>query len=96
MVVADSMNSITADSDVHFLGLARDALKTFEWQVLVFPLLVVLLACASFLFGGRCAAWQWWTAVAAVVAVPFARKERIRAALGSAGLFRCYSSCCGS
>lgn len=87
MVVADSMNSITADSDVHFLGLARDALKTFEWQVLVFPLLVVLLACASFLFGGRCAAWQWWTAVAAVVAVPFARKERIRAALGSAGLF---------
>ena len=43
----------------------------FSRQVLVFPLLVVLLACASFLFGGHCAAWQWWTTVAAVVAVPF-------------------------
>ena len=47
------------------------ALETFERQVLVFPLLVVVLACASFLFGGTCAAWQWWTTVAAVVAVPF-------------------------
>ena len=47
------------------------ALEIFARQVLVFPLLVVLLACASFLFGGTCAAWQWWTTVAAVVAVPF-------------------------
>ena len=59
----------------------------FERQVLVFPLLVVVLACASFLFGGRCAAWQWWTAVIAVVAAPFVRKGRRRAALGAAGLF---------
>ncbi len=63
------------------------ALETFERQVLVFPLLVVVLACASFLFGGTCAAWQWWTAVAAVVLVPFVRKDRRRAALGAAGLF---------
>lgn len=63
------------------------ALKTFERQVLVFPLLLVVLACASFLFGGTCAAWQWWTAVAAVVAVPFVRKDRRRAARGAAGLF---------
>ena len=66
---------------------AGTALETFERQVLVFPLLVVVLACASFLFGGTCAAWQWWTAVAAVVAAPFVRKERRRAALGAAGLF---------
>ena len=63
------------------------ALETFARQVLVFPLLVVVLACASFLFGGTCAAWQWWTAVAAVVAAPFLRKERWREALGAAGLF---------
>ena len=59
----------------------------FARQVLVFPLLVVVLACASFLFGGACAAWQWWTAVAAVVAAPFVRKDRRRSALGAAGLF---------
>ena len=35
------------------------ALATFERQVLVFPLFVVVLACASFLFGGTCAAWKW-------------------------------------
>ena len=63
------------------------ALETFERQVLVFPLLVVVLACASFLFGGTCTAWQWWTAVAAVVAAPFVRKDRQRAAVGAAGLF---------
>ena len=65
----------------------RNALETFERQVLVFPLLVVVLVCVSFLFGGTCAAWQWWTAVAAVVAGPFVRKDRRRAALGAAGLF---------
>lgn len=66
-------------------GLASAAI--FERQVLVFPLLVVVLACASFLFGGTCAAWQWWTAVVAVVAAPFVRKDRRRSALGAAGLF---------
>jgi hypothetical protein len=64
-----------------------ESIAIFERQVLVFPLLVVVLACASFLFGGRCAAWQWWTAVAAVVLMPFVRKDRRRAALGAAGLF---------
>ena len=59
------------------------ALETFERQVLVFPLLVVVLACASCLFGGRCAAWQWWTAVATVIAVPFVRKDRRGAAVGA-------------
>lgn len=59
----------------------------FARQVLVFPLLVVILACTSFFFGGRCAAWQWWTAVAAVIATPFSRKNQWCAALEAAGLF---------
>ena len=59
----------------------------FERQVLVFPLLVVILACMSFLFGGRCAAWQWWLAVTAVVLVPFFQRDQRRPALWAAGLF---------
>lgn len=62
-------------------------LAVFERQVLVFPLLVVFLACASFLFGGHCAAWQWWAAVGAVVGGPFWKKGKWKAALGAAGLF---------
>ena len=69
------------------INICKSVFETFERQVLVFPLLVVLLACASFLFGGTCAAWQWWTAVAAVVAVPFARRARWRASVGAAGMF---------
>lgn len=65
-----------AASNQPMAGLWRDVLKRgfciFERQVLVFPLLVVMLACVSFLFGGKCAAWQWWTGVAIVVTVPFA------------------------
>ena len=68
-------------------GSTTMSIAIFARQVLVFPLLVVLFACASFLFGGRCAAWQWWTAVAAVVAAPFTRRERWRAALGATALF---------
>ena len=64
-----------------------ETVAIFARQVLVFPLLVVLLACVSFLFGGTCAAWQWWTAVAAVVLVPFARRDQWRTALRAAGLF---------
>ena len=68
-------------------GLWTEALQVFERQVLVFPLLVVCLACTSFLFGGRCAAWQWWAAVGAVVGVPFLKKGGWRKALGALGLF---------
>ena len=68
-------------------GAWAETVAIFERQVLVFPLLVVLFACTSFLFGGRCAAWQWWTAVAAVTLVPFARRGQWRSALGAAGLF---------
>ena len=78
---------MTGRDDTGQMPIRESALETFERQVLVFPLLVVLLACVSFLFGGRCAAWQWWTAVAAVVLVPFARRDRWREALAAAGIF---------
>ncbi len=66
---------------------AQTALMVFERQVLVFPLIVVILACTSFLFGGRCASWQWWTAVAVVVVVPFTRRGQWRLALRAALFF---------
>ena len=67
--------------------LRPETAAIFARQVLIFPLLVVILVCTSFLFGGRCAAWQWWTAVAAIVLVPFARRTQLRAPLRAAGLF---------
>lgn len=36
--------------------------------MLVFSVAVVMLASASFLFGGCCAVWQWWLAAAVAVA----------------------------
>ena len=44
-------------------------------QLLVFPLSVVVLAFASFVFGGHCAAWQWWLAVAIALASGFWRRS---------------------
>ena len=64
-----------------------DILMAFELQTLCFPLLVVLLACISFPFGGQCALWQWWTAVAIVIGAPFLRGIGWRAAIGAATLF---------
>lgn len=68
-------------------GLCENGLRLFERQVLVFPLLVLFLTNVSFFFGGRCAVWQWWAGVLAVVGSPFARRIRWREALVSAGLF---------
>lgn len=68
-------------------GKPSEIVAVFERQVLVFPLLVVVFACTSFLFGGRCSAWQWWTAVAIVVVAPFLKKGGWRESLGAAGLF---------
>lgn len=62
-------------------------LRIFERQVLVFPLLVVLLACMSFLWGGKCSAWQWWTAAGLVAGLPFLAKNGWKRTLGSAALF---------
>ena len=68
-------------------SLWPNSLWLFERQVLVFPLLVLLLACVSFGVGGRCSSWQWWGGVLAVVGMPFARRFRWREAMISAGLF---------
>ena len=65
----------------------RDCLSWFERQLLAFPLLVVLTACVTFFFGGRCAAWQWWTSVGIVLATPFVARADRRAGLVSGGLF---------
>ena len=55
-------------------------------QLLVFPISVVLLAFASFVFGGRCAAWQWWLAAAFAIASGFWRRP-VREGARGAGLF---------
>ena len=38
----------------------RPTLGVLERELLVFPLAVVLLATATFCFGGTCAPWQTW------------------------------------
>lgn len=38
----------------------RPTLGVLERELLVFPLAVVLLATATFWFGGTCASWQTW------------------------------------
>ncbi len=65
----------------------KGRLSILERQIILFPLLVVLLACISLLLGGRCSVWQWWTAVILVVAVPFVKKANWKYALASASLF---------
>ncbi len=66
---------------------ASGGVHAFEKQVLVFPLLVVLLASGAFSLGGRCAAWQWWAAVATVAALPFCRRGAWREALVGTMMF---------
>ena len=75
------------DMVIPFRDMIRGGFRLFELQVLVFPLLVVVLACVSFLWGGQCAAWQWWASVTVVVGVPFLKQGVWKAALGAAGLF---------
>lgn len=69
------------------LEIWKRGLRIFERQVLLFPLLVVILACVSFLLGGKCALWQWWTSVLIIVGLPFAGKSGWRAAAVATGLF---------
>lgn len=67
--------------------LFRDCVPWFERQVLAFPLVVVLVACVTFFFGGHCAAWQWWVSVGLILALPFAARANRCAGLVSGGLF---------
>jgi len=69
-----------------YVPMLRDAAKIWELQLLVFPVLVVVLATASFFFSGHCSPWQWWISVATILAFPWVRQCR-RTALLSNGLF---------
>lgn len=61
-----------------------DALELVAW----FPVGVTVLCAATFLFGGRCAAWQWWSALAVAVGVEmFRRRNAWRQGLAGCALF---------
>ena len=83
------MSAMDSESNVAtpLLGVARGGARVFERQVLIFPLLVVVLASMSFLFGGRCSIWQWWTAVGVVVGGPFFHSRDWKDALCGGILF---------
>lgn len=61
--------------------------KCFERQALLFPLIVIFIVSLTFIFGGHCAAWQWWVSVVLMLIFPFAVRTDRRAALASGGLF---------
>ncbi len=51
------------------------ALRTFERQVLLFPLLVVLLTSIVFILGGHITAWLWWLPVLGTLGLPFLNRS---------------------
>lgn len=64
------------------------AVALLEEQALVFPVAVTVLASATLLLGGRCAAWQWWGALGGVcLAAFFVRRGTVRRRLAGVGLF---------
>lgn len=52
------------------------SLKKFEIQVLAFPVLTTTLCCASFFFGRRISAWQWWISTVIILGLPWATNWR--------------------
>ena len=48
-------------------------------QLLLLPVFVTLLAAAALAFGGHCSLWQWWMAVALVMALPFLNNRWLNA-----------------
>lgn len=64
-----------------FILSYKAAMPVLETQILAFPVLVVLLATASFLLGGCCTPWLWWISVATVLAWPWCRRRPIKEAL---------------
>ncbi len=51
------------------------ALRTFERQVLLFPLFVVLLTSIVFILGGHITAWLWWLPVLGTLGLPFLNRS---------------------
>lgn len=62
-------------------------LLLLERELIWFTLLVPILAVVSFLCGGVCSVWQWWSAAAIVTSAGFCRHERSDAAWAAAGFF---------
>lgn len=61
-----------------------DGLELVAW----FPVGVTVLCAATFLFGGRCAAWQWWSALAVALGVEIVRRRNAwRQGLAGCALF---------
>ena len=58
--------------------------EQYERMVTLFPVLVVLLASIAFIFGGRCAQWQWW--VAMVVSIGIAGRDGLWRRTAMAGI----------
>ena len=66
----------------------KKGIKDLELPILVFPVFVVTVVAATFLFpSGRSGAWQWWLSVAAALAVCFARTRPMRQRCMTGGLF---------
>ncbi|MBR3582471.1 MAG: hypothetical protein IKO01_03390 [Kiritimatiellae bacterium] len=71
-----------------FLRSLAAAVAALEGPLLVFPVLVIEIVAATFLFpGGRCGAWQWWLAVAGTVAWAYGRAGNRRSGIAAAGGF---------
>lgn len=62
----------------------KHSVRILGQQVLVFPVLVTVLVALAFVFGGACAAWQWWGAFWGVMAYPFFWYQRKEALVADA------------
>ena len=59
----------------------RAGIRLCERELLLFPVAVTVLTGISFLFGGVCGAWQWWSCVAGVLTfgVIWGRQRKVAA-----------------
>ena len=68
------------------MKITKECWCWLDRQILLFPVVAVVLVALTFLCGGRCSAWQWWTAIVVVGMLPFCRRE-VKMALTTNGLF---------
>ena len=62
-------------------------LEAFEFSLILFPTVVVMLASSSFLFGGTCSLWQWWCAALITAAACFVKCRVCTAAIAGTAFF---------